>query len=132
MEDIIIGIENKQFKGLKFIPNFKFREEEYNDLLKDDNFLNRLKYKNMIQEELSEKIHIKLSIEFVLKYIAGFLLGISLLMAIYQISFLATIIIFFVSLVSKIISSYFTNEIIIQNAILNQCNNIVDLIFNSE
>lgn len=70
VQELILGYEDLMFHGLKFKLSKKFSKKQYDNLLKEDTHYNRVKYRDLIAEEIDEDIHVKLTYSYVSRALA--------------------------------------------------------------
>lgn len=130
--EMVIGIGDVSFNGLKFSKNIKNSLDFYEKLTKEDNVINRMKFKNAMVEELREEIHIKLSWSLVLKYFGLALFVITLMMILAKASVFVSLGLLATSVTSSFMSSKVRDKASDQESLLTSdaaLENTVDMMF---
>ena len=67
---IVFGFREMIFEGFKLKKSKKYSDEYFENLLSEDNCFNRIKYKQVVEDQIDESIHIKLSYSLIVKVLS--------------------------------------------------------------
>lgn len=139
LKELSFEFRNIDFKGLKFgidskeypWKTDKEAEEFFNKLIKDGSYLSKLKYKNLVKDQILQDIHVNLTYSLVAKVLS--LVSLSILLVIgLKFMIIATAVIFGISFTSYMLFNYFkrrANELFIGK---EMCSELVDVLFNNK
>lgn len=130
MNNLIIQFRGMIFEGLKFKGSNKYSDEYFENLLKEDNHYNRVKYKDAVAEQIDEQIHIKISSSILLVILSYFSMFISITSA-FNHAFISSIIILTFGFFSHLLHRYSVRRANEYFAGKQMSKDLVDVIYES-
>jgi len=125
---IIIRFNEISFKNFKLKSSNNYSDEYFDNLLIEDNQYNRVKYRDAVNEQLDENIHIKITYSLIINVLFFLCIFISIILGLNNL-FLFAIITLIIAIILKFINSFLLNRIKEMNIGKEMTKDLVDLIF---
>ena len=125
---IIIRFNEISFKNFKLKSSNNYSDEYFDNLLIEDNQYNRVKYRDAVDEQIDENIHIKITYSLIINVLFFLCIFISIILGLNNL-FLFAIITLIIAIILKFINSFLLNRIKEMNIGKEMTKDLVDLIF---